>query len=72
MHTKFNTNSYWLKSGSVTFLMGIITVLLGFGSFFILVRVLLKAEFGMWVLFLTTTSIVEVVRQSLIQNGFVK
>ena len=65
-------NKYWLRSGSINFLQSITTLILAFGSYFMLVRVIPKGEFGIWVLFLTTTSIIEVARISLIQNGLVK
>lgn len=65
-------NRYWLKSGSFNFMQLVSTIILAFGSYFMLVRVVPKSDFGVWVLFLTITSIIEVARISLLQNGLVK
>lgn len=47
-------------------------LLFGFGSLFLLLRLFSKAEFGVWVLFLAITSIIEVGRTGLLQNTLVK
>lgn len=65
-------DQYWLKSGFLTLLQNVSLVLFGFGSFFILVRVLDKSSFGAWALFMGTTSILEVIRNGLVQNGLIK
>ena len=65
-------NHYWLKSGFLTMLQNIAVVFFGFSSFYILVRVLDKSSFGAWALFIATTSIMEVIRNGLIQNGLIK
>ncbi|GIV32796.1 MAG: flippase [Chitinophagales bacterium] len=44
----------------------------GFGSVFFLLKLLSKDEFGIWALFLTVTSIIEVARNGLIQNALIK
>jgi O-antigen/teichoic acid export membrane protein len=46
--------------------------LFGFGSFYILVRMLTKAEFGAWSLFMAVTTFLEVTRNGLIQNALIK
>ncbi len=63
---------YWISSGTYTFLTRIATVLFGFGTFFFLVRLLTEADFGAFSLFLTTTSLIEVARNGLIQNAQIK
>ncbi|MFY7829393.1 MAG: flippase [Flectobacillus sp.] len=65
-------NNYWLKSGFLNILQSLTNVLFGFGGFYMLVRVLDKNQFGAWTLFMTTTSILEVVRNGLIGNALVK
>jgi len=65
-------NGYWLKSGIYTLLQKSTAVLLGFGSFFFLVRMLEKQEFGIWSLFIAVTTFFETVRSGLIQNSLVK
>ena len=63
---------YWLKSGSYTLMLNIQQVLFGFGSFYFLVRMLDKHSFGVWTLFIATTSIFEMARSGLIQYALVK
>ncbi len=64
--------SYWLSSGVYSLLERLSFMLFGFGSIFFLLRLLTKDEFGVWALFLTVTSIVEVARNGLIQNALIK
>jgi len=63
---------YWTSSGTYTFLTRIATVLFGFGTFFVLVRLLTESDFGAFSLFLTITSLIEVARNGLIQNAQIK
>lgn len=48
------------------------TLIFGFGGFYFLIRSLPKDQFGVWALFLTITTIVEVSRNGLIQNALIK
>ncbi len=63
---------YWFKSGSYTLMLNIQQVLFGFGSFYFLVRMLDKQSFGIWTLFVATTSIFEMARSGLIQYALIK
>jgi len=63
---------YWLKSGSYTLMLNIQQLLFGFGSFYFLVRMLDKQSFGIWTLFVATTSIFEMARSGLIQYALIK
>jgi lipopolysaccharide exporter len=63
---------YWLKSGSYTLMLNIQQLLFGFGSFYLLVRMLDKQSFGIWTLFIATTSIFEMARSGLIQYSLIK
>ncbi len=47
-------------------------LIFGFGTLFALLRALSKEALGVWVLFLTITSFVEVARMGLIQNALVR
>ena len=61
-----------VKEGSYA-LLGYLTQMgLAFASFLVLVRLLPSEEFGVWVLFLTLTSLAEMARVGLIQNGLIK
>lgn len=69
---KDTNKQYWLKSGSYTLMLNIQQVLFGFGSFYFLVRTLDKQSFGVWALFVATTSIFEMARSGLIQYALIK
>jgi hypothetical protein len=64
-------NNYWLKSGFLNILQSLTNVLFGFGGFYMLVRVLDKTSLALGH-FMTTTSILEVIRNGLIGNALVK
>jgi len=68
----FNKNSYWLKSGIYTLLEKGLTLLFSFGSVFILYRMLSLEEVGIWTQFLAVTTLIELARNGLIQNGLIK
>lgn len=63
---------YWLKSGFFTMLHRGTNFFLGFIGFMILVRIFTPAEFGVWVLFVSITAIVEMSRNGFLQNGMIK
>jgi O-antigen/teichoic acid export membrane protein len=66
------TNNYWVKSGIINLLQNFSGVLFGFASFYVLVRVLNKHDYGAWTLFLSTVTILEIIRNGLLQNALVK
>lgn len=49
-----------------------VALLFGFGSIYLLLRLLSKEDFGEWALFVTVTALVEVARNGLIQNALIK
>jgi len=61
-----------LKSGSFSTLEIMSNQLLGLVSFFILVRVMAKDDFGIWVLYISTTTFLEQARIGFLKNGFIK
>lgn len=64
---------YWIRSGFYTILQNLSGVLFSFGSFYLLVNHLLDEHtFGAWTLFMTTVTILEVVRGGLVQNALIK
>jgi lipopolysaccharide exporter len=67
-----SSKNYWIKSGSYTLMLNIQQLLFGFGSFYLLVRILDKHLFGIWTLFVATTSIFEMARSGLIQSALIK
>ncbi|MEL6924960.1 MAG: flippase [Bacteroidota bacterium] len=64
--------SYWLKSGFFSLFERGSVFLFGLGSFLFLANGLDKADWGTWVIFLVTTSFIEVGRSGLLQNALVK
>jgi len=69
---KDDTKSYWLVSGLYAFFEKGANYLFGFGSVFILFRVLEQDVAGVWFLFLMIAAFLEVSRMGLIQNGLIK
>jgi lipopolysaccharide exporter len=65
-------DQYWLKSGFLNVIQNFSGVFFGFASFYFLVRLLSKHEFGAWTLFMSTTTILEIVRSGLIQSALIK
>jgi lipopolysaccharide exporter len=65
-------DKYWLKSGMLNVVQNFSGVFFGFASFYFLVRILTKHDFGVWTLFMSVTTILETVRSGLIQNALIK
>ncbi len=65
-------DSYWLKSGFYTLSERGTALLFGFGGAMILFRMISQEQFGIWVLFLSITSVIEVGRVGLLQNALVR
>ncbi len=61
--------SYWIKSGAYSLMSILSQLAFGMGSMLILVRMLDKPTFGLWAIYMVTTTFVEVPRAGLIQNG---
>ena len=65
-------NNYWVNSGLFAVSQRISIPLFGIGTFLIIVRALPKEEMGIWVLFVTIASIIEITRNGLIKAALVK
>lgn len=59
-------------NGSYAILGNVATTLFSFLSFLIIIRLFSKEEFGVWALFLTITSLVEMTRVGFVYHGVVK
>src|SRR5579871_6275786 len=70
MHS--HNRRYWLKSGSLNLFLNVQTLIFGFGGFFLLVRMMDKHSFGIWSLFVATTTILETARNGLLQNALIQ
>ena len=60
------------RSGLVSFMNRASIALFGFVNFYILIRILSKQDFGVWILFISVAAIMESVRKAFIYNPFVK
>jgi len=67
-----DNKNYWFKSGSYNLILNIQSLVFGFGGFYLLLRTLDKHSFGVWTLFVATTTIFEMARNGLIQNALIK
>ncbi len=65
-------DKYWLKSGLLNIVQNFSGVFFGFASFYFLVRLLTKHDFGVWTLFMSVATILETVRSGMIQNALIK
>ncbi len=65
-------NSYWLRSGSYTFLNRVFVTLFAFANFYILIRVLPKTEFGAWILFVSVASLMELIKHGFVRNPLIR
>ncbi len=64
---------YWIRSGFFTILQNLSGVFFGFATFYLLVHYLLDEHaFGSWTLFLSTVTVLEIVRSGLVQNALIK
>lgn len=72
MKETVKSGNYWLVSGFLLILQNFSGVFFGFASFFILVRSLSKADYGAWVLFMSTITIIESIRTGLIQTALIR
>lgn len=69
---KAGKRQYWIESGFLNVLQNFSGVFFGFASFYLLVRVLDNHDFGAWVLFMSTITIVETIRNGLIQTALIR
>ena len=60
--------SYWVKSGTIVIGTRILLIVLGFIGFLFLIRYLNKDQYGVWVIFITISSLIETVRVGFIKN----
>ncbi len=64
--------SYWLKSGSYSFLSRVSTTLFGFVNFYILIRILSKDDFGVYVLFFSVANFMELIKHGFVRNPLIR
>jgi lipopolysaccharide exporter len=65
-------DNYWLKSGFINILQNFSGTLINVATFFILIRLLNKNDYGVWGIYMQTITILEIVRSGLIQSAMIK
>ncbi|WP_257656784.1 flippase [Parapedobacter lycopersici] len=70
--TKNIRDNYWIRSGLLNLIQNTSNVLFGFGSFYLLLRVLDKNDYGTWILFLSSIAVFAIARNGLLQNATIK
>ena len=68
----FNKDLYWIRAGFFSLLQNLSGVFFSIGSFYILLRILGPNDYGVWVLFMVTTTIIETIRGGLLQNALIR
>jgi O-antigen/teichoic acid export membrane protein len=63
--------SRWFSQGAYSLLNRVSVLFFGFLNIFFMVRMMPKAEIGVWVLFTSVTAILEMVRHGFIRNPFI-
>lgn len=64
--------NYWARSGLLNLFQNFSAVLFGFGTFYFLIRILPKHEFGVWGLFLATIAVFAMARNGMLLTATVK
>jgi lipopolysaccharide exporter len=67
----FSFSPRWLKSGAFSLLNRLVIVFFGFQNIFFMVRLLPKHEIGIWSLFISVTTILELLRNGFIRNPLI-
>jgi lipopolysaccharide exporter len=67
----FSFASRWFKSGAFSLLNRLVIVAFGFQNIYYMVRLLPKSEIGVWSLFISVTSVLELLRNGFIRNPMI-
>jgi lipopolysaccharide exporter len=67
----FSFASRWFKSGAFSLLNRLVIVGFGFQNIYYMVRLLPKSEIGVWSLFISVTSVLELLRNGFIRNPMI-
>ncbi|MGB0166981.1 MAG: flippase, partial [Luteibaculum sp.] len=62
----------WLSSGKITLIERASMLLFGVGTFYLLVRVLNKADYGTWMLFISIHAFIDTARSGFLKNPLIK
>jgi lipopolysaccharide exporter len=64
--------NYWARAGILNLIQNFGSVAFGFGSFYFLIRMLSKHEWGVWVLFLATIAVFAMARNGMLMTATIK
>lgn len=64
--------SYWIKSGKFTLLQRISMLIFGVLTFYLLVRTLDKEGYGIWMLFISVTALLDTARAGFLKNPLIR
>ncbi|WP_129713792.1 flippase [Pedobacter sp. SYP-B3415] len=65
-------DNYWIRSGLINLIQNFSGTILSLATFFILVRLLNKHDYGVWGLYMQTITILEFIRNGLVQSALIK
>jgi len=65
-------DQYWLKSGIINILQNFSATIINIATFYILVRLFDKHDYGVWGIYMQAIIILEIVRNGLIQSALIK
>lgn len=65
-------DKYWLKSGIINVIQNFSGTLINVATFFILIRLLSKNDYGVWGIYMQTITILEIVRSGIISSALIK
>ena len=64
--------SYWISAGKFALIQRLLSMVFGFGNFYMLVRIFDKESYGVWMLFVSITALVEVARNGSFKNPLIR
>lgn len=70
--TRYWKGSYWMSSSLFTLLTKATTVLFGFLNFLVLIRMLSVSDYGAWVLFISVSTLMELIKHGFIRNPLIR
>ncbi len=69
---KKGRKSYWIKASSLTLLNRLLVTGFGFLNFYVLIRLLPQADYGLWMLFVSVTTVIELIKAGFIRNPLIR
>ncbi len=64
--------SYWIKNGKLTLLQRVATLLFGVLNFYLLVRMMDKEDYGIWMLFISVSTLIQTTREGFFKKPLIR